>query len=316
MELVILDAATLGEDLDLSLFDTYGNVTVYPLSSPEEIKERVGKASVILINKVRITEEVLAAAPCLRLICIAATGYDNIDIAACRRHGVAVANVVGYSANSVSQLTVAMVLSLINRLPEYASYVASGNYRKGTVANRLTPVYHEIAGRTWGVFGYGAIGRRVADAARALGCRVLYTRNTPDGGEGCVDFDTLCRESDILTLHSPLNDATRGILSRERIAAMRDGAILVNVSRGAVTDEAAVAEAVLSGKLSGFGCDVYSREPYGEEHPFVKIEGHPAVCLTPHMAWGAHEARTRCLREMALNIEAFLRGEARSRVDL
>ena len=316
MELVILDAATLGEDLDLSLFDAYGNVTVYPLSSPEEIGARVKDASVLLINKVRITEDVLAAAPHLRLICIAATGYDNIDVAACRRRGVAVANVVGYSANSVSQLTVAMVLSLINRLPEYAEYVSSGDYRRGSVANRLTPVYHEIANLTWGVFGYGAIGRRVADAARALGCRVLYTRNTPDGGEGCVDFDTLCRESDILTLHSPLNDATRGILSRERIAAMRDGAILVNVSRGAVTDEAAVTEAVLSGKLSGFGCDVYSREPYGEGHPFVKLEGHPAVCLTPHMAWGAYEARSRCLREMALNIEAFLRGENRSRVDL
>ena len=316
MELVILDAATLGEDLDLSLFDAYGHVTVYPVSSPEEIGERVQNANVLLINKVRITEEVLAAAPFLKLICIAATGYDNIDVVACRRHGVAVANVVGYSANSVSQLTVAMALSLINRLPEYAAYVASGEYRRGTVANRLVPVYHEIAGLTWGIFGYGAIGRRVADAARALGCRVLYTRRTPDENADCVDFDTLCRESDILSLHSPLCDATRGILSRERIATMRDGAILINVSRGAVTDEAAVADAVLSGKLSGFGCDVYSREPYGEEHPFAKLEGHPAVCLTPHMAWGAYEARARCLREMALNIEAFLRGEVRSRVDL
>ena len=316
MELAILDAATLGEDLDLSLFDAYGHVTVYPTSPPEELGARVKDAEVLLINKIRITEEVLDAAPRLRLICIAATGYDNVDVAACRRRGVGVANVVGYSANSVSQLTVAMVLSLINRLPEYSGFVAGGDYRRGAVANRLTPVYHEIAGLTWGVFGYGAIGRRVADAARALGCRVLYTRGNPDGSEACVDFETLCRESDILTLHSPLNDTTRGILSRERIALMKDGAILVNVSRGAVTDEKAVAEAVLSGKLSGFGCDVYSREPYGDSHPFVAIEGHPSVCLTPHMAWGAYEARSRCLREMALNIEAFFRGEARSRVDL
>ena len=315
MKIAILDAATLGEDLDLSPFRRFGDVAVYQATLAEEVALRVENAECVIVNKIRLGEENLKNARCLRLICVAATGYDNIDLGYCRANGIAVCNVVGYSAGSVSQLTVAMALSLACHLPAYRECVSSGEYSRGKNANRLVPVYHELSGKTWGIFGYGAIGRRVGDVARALGCRVLYTRASEDKSPDCVSLDQLCRESDILSLHSPLTEKTRGVISDSRLRMMKKDAILINVSRGAVTNEAAVAEAILEGRLGGFGCDVYSCEPFGQEHPYHAIASLPNVCLTPHMAWGAYEARERCRDEMVENIAAFLRGEARSRVE-
>jgi glycerate dehydrogenase len=208
-----------------------------------------------------------------------------------------------------------MALSLATNLPTYRTHVASGDYSHGGVANKLTPVYHELAGKTWGVVGYGDIGRQVGEVARALGCRLLVCRKTRSAKEYCVDIDTLCREADIISLHTPLSDSTRGLINRERLAMMKDGVMLINVARGAVTDEAAVADALLSGKLGGLGIDVYSQEPFSEEHPFYAIKDDPRVCMTPHMAWGSFEARTRCLATVAENIRAFYAGEYKNRVD-
>ena len=245
---------------------------------------------------------------------MAATCFDNIDLEACRRHGVAVANVRGYSSESVAQVTVGLVLSLIIHLPAYCKATADGAYTHGGNANLLTPTYHEIAGMTWGVVGAGKIGSRVADVARALGCRVLTNRRTPDGVS--VDLQTLLRESDIVTVHTPLTPETRGLIGADELAMMKDGAVLVNMARGAVTDEAAVAEAVMAGKLGALGCDVYSVEPFPERHPYYAIRDRENVLLTPHMSWGAYEARARCLEEMILNMRAFFAGEARNRVDV
>ena len=245
---------------------------------------------------------------------MAATGFDNIDLEACRRHGVAVANVRGYSSESVAQVTVGLVLSLITHLPVYCKATADGSYTRGGNANMLVPAYHEISGMTWGVVGAGKIGSRVADVARALGCRVLTNRRTPDGVS--VDLATLLRESDIVTIHTPLTPETRGLIGEAELAMMKDGVILVNMARGAVTDEAAVAESVKSGKIGALGCDVYSVEPFPESHPYYAIRDRENVLLTPHMSWGAYEARARCLSEMILNMEAFFAGEERNRVDL
>ena len=315
MKIVMLDAGTLGDDLSFEALRTHGDLTVYPSTSPDQIAHRLCDCEVAILNKIKMSAEVFGACPRLRLVCLTATGYDNVDLAAARAHGVAVCNVPGYSTPSVVQVTLATVLSLATHLSAYAEYVRSGEYTRGGVANRLIPVYHELCGKTWGVVGYGSIGRGVADVARALGCRLLVCRRTSDNSPEACDIDTLCRESDIVTLHTPLNDSTRGLISRERIATMKDGVILVNVARGAVTDEQAVADAVLSGKIGGFGCDVFSTEPFGASHPFSALSDRENVILTPHMAWGSYEARVRCLETIATNIHAFLMGASLNRVD-
>jgi len=315
MKLVMLDAGTLGDDLSFEALSALGHLTVYASTSPDQVAARIGDCEVAILNKIKMTAAIFDAAPRLRLICLTATGYDNVDLDAARAHGVAVCNVPGYSTPSVVQVTLATVLSLATHLSSYAEYVRSGEYERGGVANRLVPVYHELCGKTWGVVGYGSIGRGVAEVARALGCRLLVCRRTPDGSPESCDIDTLCRESDVITLHTPLNDSTRGLISRERIAMMKDGVILVNVARGLVTDEQAVTDAVLSGKLGGFGCDVFSAEPFGATHPFSALLDRENVILTPHMAWGSYEARVRCLQTIAENIRAFSSGECHNRVD-
>lgn len=314
MRAVILDAKTLGDDIRLDTIESAASLTAYPLTATEEIADRIADAEIVIVNKIRLNESNLREADKLRLICVAATGYDNIDTEYCRGRGIAVCNVKGYSTHSVAQLTIALVLSLMMHLPDFTDFVRSGAYSASGVANRLYPAFHELYGKTWGIVGAGNIGGKVARIAEAFGCRVIVCRRGQDPVFHTVDIDTLCRTSDIVSVHTPLNDETRGMISRERVLSMKDGVILVNAARGAVTDEAAVAEAVRTGKIGGFGCDVYSEEPFGENHPFYSLRNHPAVCLTPHMAWGAVEARQRCMDEIGANIRAFQTGELRCRV--
>lgn len=316
MKITVLDAKTLGEDLDLSPLSAVGETEIYQNTAPELVAERIADSEVVIINKVKLNGSNLGGAKKLRLICIAATGYDNIDVAFCKANGIAVCNVVGYSTDSVAQITVATVLSLACHLGEHTASVSSGEYTRSGVANKLTPVYHEIAGKTWGIVGYGNIGRKVGEIARAFGCKVIANRRSATDENECVSLETLCKESDIITIHTPLNDSTRGLISREMIALMKSDTIIVNTARGAVTDEAELALAVKEGRIGALGSDVYSVEPFGEDHPFYAIKELPNVCLTPHMAWGAYEARERCLGDIIKNIKAFYSGEIRSRVDL
>lgn len=316
MKIVFLDALTLGEDIDLSQFSSLGDVEIYSTSSQSEVAERTRECDVIITNKMKLNGENLARAKNLKLICVTATGYDNIDIEYAKSRGIGVCNVVGYSTNNVAQLTAGFVLSLYNRTIEYRESVASGRYSECGVANILTPTYHEIEGKTWGIVGFGNIGRRVARIADALGCRILVNKREAVKDYECVDIDTICRKCDIITLHTPLNDGTRSLISAERISSMKDGVIIINVARGAVTDERAVAEAVKSGKIGGFACDVYSAEPFSREHPFYEIKDKENVILTPHMAWGAYEARVRLCEEVKQNIISYFSGEIRNRIDL
>jgi glycerate dehydrogenase len=310
----MLDTSTLGGDVDLSPVRLMGDVTEYGITEPEDIAPRIRDAEVVIVNKIKLHKGNLSEASKLKLICVTATGYDNINLEDCRSLGVALCNVPAYSTESVAQLTLAMALSLANRLEDYRSYVHGGAYSLSGVANRLTPSYHELSSLTWGVMGGGAIGSRVAMLAEAFGCRVLMCRQSPDDRYEQVSVDELCRRSDILSLHVPLTEKTRGIISRDRIASMKSGAILINVARGAVTDEEALTEAIESGHLGGLGVDVYSREPFPTEHPFTRILDRQNVCLTPHMAWGAVEARNRCLSVIAENIESFYSGNTKNRI--
>ena len=315
MKIVVLDAATLGEDLDLRPLEALGPVEVYAATPPETLRERLEGAEAAVINKLRLGEKELQGLKSLKLICLFATGYDNVDTAFCRSAGIAVCNVAGYSTDSVAQLTAAMALYLVNRLGDYTAAVREGRYTHGGVANLLKPVYHELRGMTWGIVGYGRIGRRVGEIAEALGCRVLCWHRSPREGEPWAELDEVCRASDVLSVHLPLSGETRGLFSEERLRLLKKDCVFINVARGAVADEAALARAVQEGRLGGLGVDVYSAEPFPESHPFYAIREYPNVCLTPHMAWGALETRQRCLREIVENMEAFLRGEKRNRVE-
>ena len=315
MKLTVLDKATIGDDLDISPLRAFGELAVYDETKPCQIGERIRDSHVVLINKVRLGEEQLKDARELRLICVFATGFDNIDVSYARAHGIAVCNVPAYSTESVTLLTVSTALALCTHLREYTRFVASGDYTKEGNPNRLTPVFHEIAGKTWGIVGAGHIGTRVGEIAEALGARVLVHQRHAHPRFPTVDMDTLCRESDILSLHCPLNDATRHIVDARRLSLMKPTAILVNEARGAVTDEQAVACAIEDGRLGAFGADVYSKEPFDTDHPFYRIKSRDNVLLTPHTAWGAYEARERCLTVVCSNIEAFLAGERQNRVD-
>ena len=316
MKITVLDSATLGEDLDLSPLSEVMETEIYVNTPPESVAERIAESDVVIINKVKLNESNLAGAKNLKLICIAATGFDNIDVAYCKTAGIAVCNVVGYSSLSVAQITVATVLSLSCHLHEHTETVRSGRYTESGVANSLTPVYHELAGKTWGIVGYGNIGKQVGRVADALGCNVIYNKRSPDEKPECVSLETLCKESDIITIHTPLSDSTRGLISADMISLMKNDVIVVNEARGAVTDETALSHAIKEGSIGALGCDVYSIEPFGTDHPFYEIKELPNVCLTPHMAWGAYEARVRCLGEIVLNIKAFFNGDIRNRVDL
>lgn len=316
MKIVVLDAATLGADADLSVLKIQGELTVYENTAPDEIAQRIADTDVIVSNKVKLTEPVLKNAEKLKLICLVATGYDCVDVAYCAAHGIGVCNVPGYSTQSVAQLTVAMVLELINHLSVYRDYVHSGAYSRSGVANALAPVWHELYGKTWGIVGGGNIGRQVAKIADAFGCRVMVNRRKPDPEYETADLDTLCMESDIISVHVPLSDETRGMVGEKQIGLMKPGVIFVNVARGAVADEKALAEAVKTGKIGGLGVDVYSTEPFGADHPFAGILDCSNVCLTPHTAWGAIETRNRCIAMVAENIAAFKAGQKKNRVEL
>ncbi len=315
MKIVVGDAATLGTDLDLSHLSSLGEVEIYPSTAPHEIAARFAGADVAVINKLRINRDTLGDHPTLRLVAECATGFDNIDLDYCRAHGIAVANVKGYSTHSVAQLTLAMVLSLATNLPDFRACVASGSYTDAGIANRLEPFFHELCGKTWGVVGAGNIGVQVAAVARAMGCRVIGFSRTPKPGIEQVSLGELCRISDVISVHLPLCAETRGIIGEKQVALMKKNAIFINVARGAVTDEQALADAITEGRLGGLGVDVYSVEPFPTTHPFYPIRNHPRVCFTPHMAWGTVEARERCLFEVAENIRAFTLGERRNRLD-
>lgn len=316
MKLAILDAKTLGDDLEFSQFETFGELEVYQTTSPLQLEERIKDVDVVILNKVKLNESNLSSAKKLKLICVTATGFDNIDINYCWRNEIAVCNVKGYSTDSVAQLTVSMALSLITHLSEFDEYVKSGKYTESGVHNHLRPYFNEIDGKTWGIIGLGNIGGRVAKIAHALGCDVIVNAHRKKEGFNCVDLDELCRRSDIISVHVPLNADTKGMIDEKRIAMMKEKAIFINVSRGAVTDEEALTAAIENGRLGGLGIDVFSVEPMSQSSPYNRILGRKNVIFTPHMAWGAYEARRRCMNEIEKNIDTFIMGGIRNRVDL
>ena len=295
MKITVLDRSAMGMDIPLEQLERFGEVDVFDSTSACNVAERISESDVVILNKVKLTGDIIEASRKLKLICVFATGYDNIDIKAAEKKGIAVCNVPGYSTDSVVLFTMANVLALFSGLYEYNSFVKSGEYTASGIPNKLTPVFHELSGKVWGIVGLGNIGKAVARAAEAMGAHVIATKRTPIEGYECVDIDELCRRSDIITLHCPLNEGTKHIINNDRINMMKDSVIIVNEARGAVVNEEDIAKAILSGRIAAFGSDVYSVEPFDEKHPFNTIKNKSNVLLTPHAAWGAYEARVRCL---------------------
>lgn len=316
MKITILDAETLGHDLSFNILEEIGETVIFQNTSADDVIKNISDSDVIILNKIKLCEKNLCFATNLKLICVAATGYDNIDLDYCRKRGIAVCNVTGYSTNSVSQVTLAMALSLSVNLREFTDFVNDGFYTKSGIANKLTPVYHELSGKVWGVVGLGNIGKQVAKVAESLGCKVIGYKRTPDSKYECHDLPYIAKNADIISVHLPLSNDTRGIINKGLIDTMKKNVIFINVARGAVVDETALADAIKAEKIGALGVDVYSVEPFSENHPFYELLGYPNVCLTPHMAWGAYESRNRCLQEITKNITSFFSGEIRNRVDI
>ena len=314
MKITVLDSDTMGKDIDFSVLEKFGTVEKFGLTSQEDVTERLKDSNVVILNKVKLNGEILSRCPQLKLICVFATGFDNIDIDYCGKNNIAVCNVKGYSTDSVAQITVALVLHLMCNFKNYTNFVSSGRYTEAGMPNKISPVFYELKDKTWGIVGFGAIGRKVAEIAKAFGCNIIVNKNTPVDEIECVSLEELCEKSDIITVHVPLNEKTRGLISAEQIDKMKKGVVLVNVARGAVFDEEDVTNGVLEGKIGGLGVDVYSTEPFDKNHPYNKLLDKENVVLTPHMAWAAYEARNRCLQEIVKNIESFENKEDRNRI--
>jgi glycerate dehydrogenase len=315
MKVVILDAKTLGEDIDLSPVTQENETVVYEKTEPCLVAERIKDCQAVVVNKIVLNESNLCDAKNLKLICLAATGYDNVDIKYCKENGISVFNVVGYSSSSVCQVTVSMVLDLFNKMPQYYSYVKNGDYTKNNIANYLVPSYRELNGKTWGILGCGNIGSSVARVALAFGCRVLAYKNTPSREFENATLEEILRCSDIISIHLPYTEKTHNLIDEKAVSLMKDGVVVVNTARGKIVDETAILNGLEKGKIGGFGTDVYPVEPFGESSVYWTLKDKENVCMTPHMSWGAVESRNRCIKIIGENIKAFLSGkESKNRV--
>ena len=318
MKLVVLERNSVGTDIDVSCYEQFGEVDYYPNTVAENTAERVKDADIVIVNKAPMNESTLKDAPNVKLICLFATGFDNVDLAYCKSRGIKVANVVNYSTAAVVQHTLLLALALEEKLSFYDNYVKSDTYANQDRFSNFDRPFGEFEGKTWGIVGMGNIGRGVARVAQAMGCKVIFY--SASGKSSCteferVEFDELLAQSDILSLHCPLSDRTRGLINKEAFSKMKKSAILVNVARGPVVDTQALYDALTKGQIAAAGLDVLEKEPISKDNPLGTIKDSTKLIITPHMAWASTEARMRLVDEVTKNIQAFLDGEERNIVN-
>lgn len=298
MKIVFLDVKTIGDDIDLSKYNTLGEVVKYDFSTPEQIPERVKDADVIILNKAPINAQTIGTAEHLKLVCVTATGTNNLDKSYLEAQGIAWRNVAGYSTESVAQHTFAMLFYLLEKLSYYDHYVKEEHYVNDTLFTHFGKHFHEIYGKTWGIIGLGNIGRRVADIAKAFGANVIYystSGNNDQSDYTRVDFDTLLTTSDIVSVHAPLTPETEQLLNAEAFSKMKSSAIFLNVGRGAIVAEQDLADALNSNRIAAAGLDVLCEEPMSPNSPFLSIKDSNRLLITPHIAWASVEARTNLM---------------------
>lgn len=315
MKIVVLERNSAGTDIDVSCYEQFGEVTYYPNTVAENTAERVKDADIIIANKAPLNETTMKDAPNVKLICLFATGYDNVDIAYCKSRGIKVANVVNYCTPAVAQHTLLLALMLTEKIAFYDQYVKSGTYSAQDRFSNFDRAFCDLNGKTWGIVGMGNIGRRVAGLAQAFGCRVIFY--SASGKSTCTDYervelDALLAQSDILSLHCPLSDRTRGLLNKDAFDKMKETAILINVARGPVVDTQALYDALISNRIAAAGLDVLEKEPMAKDNPLAQIKDSTKLIITPHMSWASVESRTKLVQEVYRNIEAFLNGTDRN----
>lgn len=307
MNIVILDALTYG-DTSLAGFESLGDVTIYQTTSADETTERVSEAEVIVTNKVVISDAVMEGAPSLKLICVAATGTNNIDHDAAARRGITVKNVAGYSTDAVVQHTFSMLFYLMGHSRYYDEYVKSGSWQKEAVFAHIGPSFSELRGKTWGIIGLGEIGRNVANIASAFGANVCYYSTSGKNENTDYEKTTLSRlleNSDIISIHAPLNKSTENLISHSELLQMKDGAVLLNLGRGGIVDEDALS-VIIDVKPIFVGLDVLTKEPMKTPHPLLGVVHPERLYITPHIAWTSREARERLIASTIENIKTFV----------
>ena len=281
----------------------------YGFSTLEEIPERVKDADVLIVNKIAINEQTIGTAKNLKLVCVTATGTNNLDKEYLKKRGIAWRNVAGYSTESVTQHTFALLFYLLEKIRYYDDYVKDEKYINDTVFTHFAEHFNEVNGKTWGIIGLGTIGRRVADIAKAFGARVIYysaSGSPAQEGYEQVDFETLLTTSDIVSVHAPLNEYTKDLMDREAFAKMKKTAIFLNLGRGPIVVEQDLYEALETGEIAAAGLDVLCEEPMSETNPLAKIKDSKKLIITPHIAWASVEARNRLMQIIAEQIREFL----------
>ena len=309
MKITILDRNTITTgDVSLSPIEAMGNVRIFDALPAEQIISAIGDSDAVIVNKAKITAEVMDACKNLRFVGLFATGYNNIDTKAAKERGIVVCNVPGYSTSSVTQHTFALILHFASHADDYAASVARGDWANSSTFSYLSFPISELAGKTLGIFGFGTIGKSVANVAKAFGMNVIATVRRPVAFDGVefVDKDMLFACSDYLSLHCPLTDDTKHFVNAETLAKMKPTAVIINTARGGVIEEEALTEALNRGQIRGAGIDVLDIEPMRSHHPYLTAKN---CYITPHVAWGSIEARTRLIDLVAENLRAFEKGE-------
>lgn len=316
-KIVILDGKTLG-DISIEKLNEIGEVQYYEATDESQVVERIKDANIILTNKVVLNRNNMKDAKNLEFIAETATGFNNIDIDYAKEHKIGVANVAGYSTNAVVQHTFASALGLLDQVVYYDRYVKEGEYSKSGSFTCLNKPYYEIENKVWGIIGLGAIGNRVGKIAEAFGAEVIYYSTSGKNSSTQfkkVSFEELLEKSDIISIHAPLNENTKGLINYEALIKMKSSAILVNMGRGPIVVEKDLARAIEEEQIRGAVLDVYETEPVGEDNILLSIKNKDKLLLSPHIAWASIEARERLFNEVVENIKAFYNGKDRNRVD-
>lgn len=320
MKIVALEIKNVGKDISLERFNEFGELVTYMNSKPEEMAERCSGADVIIVNKLPVNENTIGSVDTLKIVLTTATGYDNIDVAFLKSRGVKVCNVKGYSTDSVAQHTFALLFYVYEKLRSYDDFVKSGEYSRHDIFTYFDEPFPELSGKVWGIVGLGEIGKRVAKIATAFGCEVVYYstsgRNSNNDYEQ-VDFETLLKISDIISVHAPLNEKTKYLFNADAFKKMKKTAVFINVGRGPIVNDRDLTDALKSDEIAAAAIDVLEKEPMDPNSPYFEITDSRKLFITPHIAWATQESRERLVAETYYNLKAIVdNAEPRNRIDL
>ena len=311
-KIVFLDADTVGNDISLSQIAQQGELITFPYTPAEQVEERIKDSEIVIVNKVILGPKQIDAAPKLKLICVAATGTNNIDLEYAKSKNIPVKNVAGYSTESVAQVTFSLVLSLVGKIPYFDNYVKSGNYSKSNSFTDVSNPFWELKGKKYGIIGLGNIGSRVAHLASIFGMQVYYSPTSGINHSNkykALPLDRLMKECDVISIHAPLNERTNNLITYDKIKLMKQSAYLLNLGRGGIVNETDLVKALNENLIAGAGVDVFTKEPLPEDSPFFSLNDKSKIILTPHIAWASKEARELLVSMIAKNISSVFQNE-------